>query len=58
MDAELGGWQGEDEPAVTVVDLVPAEDIAEDVSNRFRLGGVEEGMGADDGHGALCQGTA
>lgn len=55
MDPELGRRQGEDEPAVAVVDVdvVPAEDVPEDGPYRVGLGGVEQRMDPGDRHRAL-----
>jgi hypothetical protein len=51
MHPELRGRQGEDEPAVAGVDVLPAEDVAERRAKRVGLRGVEQSVGASDSHG-------
>ena len=47
---DLGRRQGEDEPALAVVDVLPTEDVAHDGAHGVGLGGVEQGVYAGDRH--------
>ena len=51
VDADLGRREGEDQPPLAGVDVVPSEDVAEDGAQRLRLRGVEQDVGTGDGHG-------
>jgi hypothetical protein len=53
MDAELRGRQLEDQPVVPEIDVLPAEDIAEDGPYRVRLGGVDQSVDTGDRHRAI-----
>ena len=50
VDAELGGRQREDQPAVAGVDVLPAEHFAELRAQLLRLGCVEQYVCANDRH--------
>jgi hypothetical protein len=48
MDAELGRRQREDQPAVAVVDVAPAEDVAQNRAQLVGLRRVQQDMRAGD----------
>lgn len=50
---ERGRRQGEDEPAVTVDDELPAEDVAADSTHCSRFRRVQQDMGADERHAVI-----
>ena len=50
MYPEFGRGEREDQPSLTVVDVGPAEDIAEDLSYRIGFGRVQQCVGSNDCH--------
>src|SRR5206468_8420905 len=58
MDAELGGWQLKDQPAirgVVALDKVPAEHVAQCSAQPLSLTRVEEHVRADDRHAVMLR---
>src|ERR1700733_1286311 len=53
MKGGFGGRQGEDQPAVAGVDGCEVEDVAKEGAVGFRIGGVEDDVGAVDHSGLL-----
>ena len=50
MHAQLRRRQGEDEPAVAGIDVLPAEDVPQRRSQRLGLRRVQQGVDSRDGH--------
>src|SRR5438034_11051176 len=58
MDAEFGGWQFKDQPAVrrvVALDKVPAEHVAQCLAQPLSLTRVEEHVRADDRHAVMLR---
>src|SRR5207248_3817780 len=50
MDTDLGRWELEDQPAGMVLDVLPAEDVANHGAHRVGLRRVEQHVRRDDRH--------
>jgi hypothetical protein len=53
VDAELGRREGEDEPPLARVDMLPTEGVTEYRPERLGLRGIEQDVSTDDSHGHL-----